>query len=64
MNRMKNDRLPLHVAWLGYCLQLWSGLRYSIGTMTNELEKIKEVPGNLDYEILLVLGIARMMKKE
>ena len=45
INRMKNGRPPAHIAWLGYRLQLWAGLRYGIGTMTNSLEKAKEVFG-------------------
>ena len=62
VNRMKNGRLPSHIAWLGYRLQLWTGIRYGIGTMTNELEKAQEVLANLDYEMLPILGIARTIK--
>ncbi len=60
---MKKSWLPSHVVWLGYCLQLWAGLHYGIGTMTNELKCAQDVLANLDYDILPVLGIARTLKK-
>ena len=63
INRMKNGRLPSHIAWLGYRLQLWAGIRYGIGTMTNGLGKAQEILANLDYKSLPILGIARTIKR-
>jgi hypothetical protein len=38
VNRMKNGHLPSHVAWIAYKHQLWPGLRYGLGTMTNDMK--------------------------
>jgi hypothetical protein len=38
VNRMKNDHLPSHVAWIAYKHQLWPSLRYELETMTNDME--------------------------
>ena len=61
--RTKNGHLPSHMAWTSYRFQLWPGMRYGIGTMTNDLEPALEVLGNSDYDILPVLGIARTIKR-
>ena len=45
INKMTNGWLPSHIAWLGYRLQLWAGIRYGIGTMTNGLEKANITSG-------------------
>ena len=61
----ENGCLPAHVSWLGYQLQLWVGLRYGIGTLTNKLERTRTVLTNLDYyDLLPVLGVARTVKRE
>jgi hypothetical protein len=38
ISRMINRHLPHHMAWVAYKLQLWPGLRYRLGTMTNDIE--------------------------
>ncbi len=35
VNRMKNDHLPNHIAWIAYKHQLWPSFRYKLGTLTN-----------------------------
>jgi hypothetical protein len=37
INHMSNGHLPHHMAWTAYRHQLWPGLRYSLGTMTNDI---------------------------
>lgn len=63
VSRMKNGHLPSHMARTSYTLQLWPGLRYGIGTLTNDLEEALDVLGNSDFEVLPILGIARTVKK-
>ena len=43
ITRMKNGHLPAHMAWTAYKLQLWPGLRYGLGTMTNDLDAAEAI---------------------
>jgi hypothetical protein len=54
---MTNGHLPNHMAWIAYKQQLWSGLRYGLGTMTNDLEVAGELLHDSDYKMLNVLGV-------
>ena len=51
------------MGWVAYRSQLWPGIRYGIGTMTNDLEEAEEVLNKSDYNMLNVLGIASTVKK-
>ena len=51
------------MGWIAYKFQLWPGVRYGIGTMTNDLEEEEEVLDKSDYRMLNVLGIASTVKK-
>jgi hypothetical protein len=62
--RMKNGHLPAHMAWVAYKLQLWPGIRYGLGTMTNDLEITETIFDKADYETMPVLGVARTVKRE
>ncbi len=57
VQRMQNGHLPCHIAWTAYKLQLWPGLRYGLGTMTNDIEPAKELLHAKDYKTLNVLGV-------
>ena len=59
---MKNGHLPSYMAWQAYKLQLWTGLRYGIGTLANDVELACSKFHDRDYEILPILGIARTVK--
>ena len=50
------------MAWIAYKLQLWPGLRYGLGTMTNDLAATEAIFNKADYEIMPILGIARTVK--
>jgi hypothetical protein len=63
VHRMQNGHLPCHIAWTAYKLQLWPGLRYGLGTMTNNLESAKELLHAKDYKMLNVLGVLRNVTK-
>ena len=64
INRMTNGHLPSHMAWIAYKLQLRPGLRYDLGTMTNDLATTEAIFDKADYEIMPILGIARMVKQK
>ncbi len=50
VTRMKNGHLPNHIAWVAYKHQLWPGLRYGLGTMTNDLEAAKQLLDNTNWK--------------
>ncbi len=50
------------MAWVAYCLQLWAGIRYGLGTLTNNVEEAIDCFDNLEYQMLPILGIARTVK--
>ena len=52
------------MAWVAYKLQLWSGICYSLGMMTNDLEITETIFDKADYEMMPVLGVARTVKRE
>ncbi len=62
--RMQKGHLPNHMAWTAYKLQLWPGLRYGLSTMTNNLEATESIFDKADYEMMPILGVARMVKQE
>jgi hypothetical protein len=64
INRMKNGHLPSHIAWMAYKLQLWAGLRYGIGTMTNDIEEAEGLFKEQEQGLLNILGIAKNVKRE
>ncbi len=62
--RMKNGHLPAHMAWVAYKLQLWPGICYGLGMMTNDLEITEMIFDKADYEMMPVLGVACTVKRE
>ncbi len=56
------------MAWIAYKLQLWPGLRYGLGTMTNDIEEAASVNTEIDYKMLnileVVLGVACTVTKD
>ena len=49
IDKMKNGHLPSSMGWIAYKFQLWPGVRYDIGTMTNDLEEAEEVLEKTDH---------------
>ena len=60
---MGNGHLPAKWAWVAYKLQLWPGVKYGIGTMTNDTEEAERLLDDHDYNLLNLLGISRTVKK-
>jgi hypothetical protein len=54
---MTNGHLPHHMAWIAYWHQLWPGLRYSLGAMTNDVEEAENLLNKENYCILNMLGV-------
>ncbi len=63
INRMANGHLPSHIVWVAYRHQLWPGLRYGLGTMTNEIKPAATLLDKVDYKTLNVLGILQNVTK-
>jgi hypothetical protein len=63
VSRMSNGHLPSHMAWVAYRHQLWPGVRYGLGTMTNDLEITNNLLHKEDYRMLNVLGVIRSVTK-
>jgi hypothetical protein len=61
VNKMKNGHLLSHVAWIAYKHQLWPGVRYGLGTMTNNMEVANKLLDEIDYKMLNILGIFRII---
>ena len=61
-DRITNGHLPYHMAWIAYRLQLWPGLRYGLGTMTNDIEEAKSMNSKTDYRTLNILGAQTVTK--
>jgi len=51
------------MAVIAYRLQLWPGLKYGLGTMTNDIKEAMRVNTNPDYRMLNILGVARTVMK-
>ena len=51
------------MAWIAYKLQLWLGLRYELGTMTNDIDEATSVNTKTDYRMLNILGVAQTVTK-
>ncbi len=64
VNRMTNGHLPNHTAWIAYKQQLWPGVGYGLGTMTNNLEVADELLHDSDYRMLNVSGVLCNVSKE
>jgi hypothetical protein len=63
VNRMTNGYLPNHMAWIAYKHQLWPGVRYGLGTMTNDFEVADSLLHDEEYRILNALGMVHSITK-
>ncbi len=62
-SRMTNGHLPHHMAWVAYMHQLWPGLQYGLGTMTNDIKEAENVLQESHYKMLNILGVACTVTK-
>lgn len=60
---MKNAHLPSHLVMISYHLQLWTALRYGLGTLTNSISQAEECLSKLDYQLLPLIGVNRNITK-
>ena len=59
---MKNGHLPSYLGWLAYKFKLWSNIVFGIGTMTNDIEDVKDLLEKQEYETMNYLGVASTIK--
>jgi hypothetical protein len=62
-SQVTNGHLPHHMAWVAYRHQLWPGLQYGLGTMTNDIEEAESALQESDYKMLNILGVACTVTK-
>jgi hypothetical protein len=60
---MTNGHLPSHTMWVAYRHQMWPGLRYGLGTITNYTEPAAKLLDDVDYRNLNVLCILHHVTK-
>jgi hypothetical protein len=60
---MMNGHLLRHIAWVAYRQQLWPGLCYGLGTMTNNMKPASTLLDNAYYKTLIIVGILRSVTK-
>jgi hypothetical protein len=63
VNRMTNGHHPNHMAWITYKHQLWPGVQYGLGTMTNNLEVADNLLHDEDYKTLNIVGVVHSVTK-
>ena len=63
IDKTRNGNLSSSMGWIAYKFQLRPGVRYYIGTMTNDLEEAYMVLDKTDPRMLNVLGILSIVKK-
>jgi hypothetical protein len=64
VNNMKNANLPSGSIMMSYLFQLWAGLRYGLGTLTNSIDAAKECLSGIEVQLLPLLGVNRNITKE
>jgi hypothetical protein len=52
------------MASIAYKHQLWPGVRYGLGTMTNDLEVVDNLLHDEDYRMLNVVGMVCSVTKD
>ena len=61
--KMSNGHLPAALAWMSYLHQLWAGVRYALGTLTNNFLDADNCLDGTDFRMLSLLGVNRNIKK-
>ena len=64
LNAIKNGHLPSSLVWMSYFQQLWPGLRYALGSLSNSLPAAEHCLNKFDYQLLPFIGVNRNIKKE
>lgn len=59
VDNLRNAHVPSKHAWISYKLQLWSSLRYGLGTLSATLDQMGEITTNFAYRALPGLGVNR-----
>ena len=62
INKMTNGHLPSSLAWLSYRRQLWPGISYGLGMLTNDIEATETLFDKCGFIILSIPGVYRNIK--
>lgn len=63
VNDIKNGHLPSTMSWLSYEYQLWPGIQYALGTLSNDYNTAARCFGKLEFQLLPLLGVNRHIAK-
>ena len=61
---VKDGTLPVRSVWMSYNYQLWSGMRYGLGTLSASIKELQEGLGKSDYHLISSLGVVRTIQRE
>ena len=64
LNNIRNGHLPSSYVLMSYYQQLWPGLRYGLGTLSNSLSAAEDCLIKFDYSLLPYIGVNRNIKRE
>ena len=64
LNKIRNGQLPSGYVLMSYYQQLWAGLRYGLGALSNSYSSADSCLGKFDYLLLPYIGVNRNIKKE
>ena len=62
-SKLLDSKLPAKWAWVSYKLQLWSSLRYGLGTLSAPLSQLRSALPRFAFAILPRLGVNRHIRK-
>ena len=64
VDNLRNAHIAPKYAWISYRLQLWSSLKYGLGTLASTLSQMGEITNNFAYRALPGLGMNRNIRSE
>ena len=64
LNCIRNGHLPSNLVLMSYYQQLWAGLRYGLGALSNSYAAAENCLTKFDYQLLPYIGVNRNIKKE
>ena len=64
LNCIRNGHLPASLVLMSYYQQLWAGLRFGLGSLSNSLSAAEQCLTKFDYRVLPYIGVNRNIKKE
>lgn len=64
LNSIRNGHLPASLALMSYHQQLWAGLHFRLGSLSNSYAAAEQCLTKFDFRLLPYIGVNRYIKKE